>query len=75
MKINGIVLTPCVSSNLLAYGWNKKKQVLIVAFRDGSVYQYNEVPESKWLLFKTAPSKGKYLWKEIRDQFEYERIK
>jgi hypothetical protein len=45
---------------------------LIVVFRDGTWWQYNDVPTNMWLGLKNSPSTGKYLkssgldsWKDM----------
>lgn len=45
----------------LRAGYNHKTKTLNVVFRDGTWWEYREVPEEMWEEFKTAPSKGKYL--------------
>jgi len=50
-------LTPVRSSNIAAIGHEAETQILQVAFLDGSVYQYFDVPEEVYEAFITALSK------------------
>lgn len=45
----------------LAAGYNKKTKVMTVVFRDGTWWNYYDVPEDIWEGFRQAESKGKYL--------------
>jgi hypothetical protein len=60
-----LTLTPVQSSNLLAIGYDRHHQLLEIAFRNGSTYQYHSVPESEYYGLMSAPSKGKYFNKRI----------
>ena len=53
-------LMPVQSSYLLAVGYDPKHQLLEVAFRNGSVYQYFGIPENEYQGLMAAPSKGRY---------------
>ncbi len=63
---------PVVSSNVHSFGW--EAGTLVIGFKDGSIYQYLEVPEEVWLAFKEARSKGKFVWAELRGVYEYDQI-
>ena len=67
-------LTPVISSNIQAIGYEVEDEILQVVFLNGSVYEYFDVPEEVYDAFITAPSKGKFLWREIRDVYDYERV-
>ena len=67
-----LTLTPVQSSNLLAVGYDPSRQLLEVAFRNGSVYQYFGVPESEYCGLMAAPSKGQYFNAHIvRGGYDY----
>jgi len=72
----GIVMTPVESSShLAAIGYDNTTATLQVAFKDGEVYRYSNVPEWVMLDFITAKSQGRFFQQEIAQAFEYERIK
>jgi hypothetical protein len=59
----------CESSNIKAYFYNKENCFLLLQFHGGRVYQYLDVPNKIYLGLKRAKSKGKYVWKNIRDRY------
>lgn len=66
---------PVVSSNVSDIGYAESSETLFVRFLgDGSVYQYDNVPKEVWILFQSAPSKGKFLWHSVRDVYPYQRL-
>lgn len=48
--------------------------VLAVTFQTGSVYEYYNVPESIMDKMVQSESKGAFLNKEIKDNYEYAKI-
>jgi len=53
--------------------YNPDSKQLTVVFQSGAVYTYYDVPESVYVGFKTARSKGKYLNQYIVDAYSFER--
>lgn len=43
----------------VAAGYDKRRGVLTVVFRDGTVWNYDNVTEGQWLNFRTSISKGR----------------
>ncbi len=60
------------SSNVGAFKW--VSGTLTVEFHSGAQYNYYGVPEDVAESFVNAPSKGKFVWRALRDQYDYERI-
>ncbi|MER6369465.1 KTSC domain-containing protein [Streptomyces mirabilis] len=50
-----------VSSNLASVGYEPNSATLEIQFRNGSIYQYADVPESVYNGLLNAASKGRYL--------------
>lgn len=48
---------------------------LYVTFTNGAIYEYLGVPEDLAFKMTQAPSKGKFFWRFIRNQYSYRRIK
>jgi len=71
---NGVELIPVISSNVASYGYDPERELLLIAFLDGSLYRYFNVPEVVWIRFQAASSKGKFVWSDVRDQYEYQRV-
>ena len=71
------------SSNIWSYGYNaelgKNSADLYVQFKGktggpGDVYLYFDVPIKIWRKFVTAPSKGHFFWRYIRNNFRYRKL-
>jgi len=63
------------SSNISSIGYEPQKQILEVKFRDGSVYQYFEVPAYLHEGLMNASSHGKYLHRYITSGgFAYRKL-
>jgi len=62
------------SSDLLAVDYDNISQVLEVAFRSGGKYEYFDVPQNIYLGLMNASSKGSFLHRYIKNQFQYKRI-
>lgn len=56
-------------ATVIAYAPEENR--LIVVFRDGTWWQYDEVPTTVWLGLKNSPSTGKYLRSSGLDQWPY----
>ena len=63
------------STVIRSFYYDAGKQVLKVVFVSGSVYEYLKVPEEVYLSMKTSSSKGEYLNKIIKGQFDFKKIK
>lgn len=68
-----IILTPVVSSNIQAVGYDLASTTLAVQFSNGTVYRYIGVPKDIGETFKDAPSVGKALATCIRGKYLYFR--
>lgn len=65
---------PVLSSNVASIGYDPASKTLEVAFNNGSVYQYYNVPQGVFDQFKAAPSKKQFLAYHIKDSFPYARV-
>jgi len=61
------------SSNLEAVDYDADG--LLVAFRNGSLYRYYNVPHEKFTGLLNAGSKGGYLAAHIKGRYRYRRIR
>ena len=62
------------SSNIKSVGYDKGTKTLELEFNNGGVYHYFSVPIDVYEGLMGAYSKGKYFWKNIRKEFEYEKV-
>lgn len=58
------------SSMFLALSYNHRNQLLELECRDGSILHCFEIPQVLFEQMVTAPSKGKFYHRWIRDIFE-----
>ncbi len=62
------------SSNLASIGYDAENQVLEVEFKNGSIYQYEGVPEFAYSDMMTADSLGSYFNANIKSQYAFIRV-
>lgn len=66
-KSRQIERVPVTSSNLQSVGYDAVSQKLTVEFRNGSVYEYGNVPPEVHAELMQAKSHGKYFHSHIRN--------
>ncbi len=70
------MLRQVVSSQIIhSVGYDAVARVLEVQFRNGWIYQYDDVPSATYAALMTAPSHGKYLKRHVVDGFVTRRIR
>ena len=61
---------PAVASSAIDWiDYNKSTQELYITFKSGKTYTYYGVPESIYLSFLDASSKGRFFRKNIMDEY------
>ncbi len=66
--------TPVTSSNVESVGFDKATRTLEISFHSGRVYQYAGVHPNTHRHLMNAPSKGKFVHKNVRDRFPYTKV-
>ena len=61
------------SSNISCYGYDEVGQMLRVEFRNGTIYDYFDVPSHIFDEMQHSGSKGSYLAQNIKGRFRYAR--
>lgn len=64
-----------ISSNLSSIGYDLSSSILEVEFKNGSIYQYFDVPESVYKKLMSAPSIGSYLNKHVKNGYRFKQVK
>lgn len=65
-----------MSSDLASVGYDKETQVLEIEFRNGTIYQYFNIPESIYSGLMSASSHGRYFAAYIKKGgFSYKQIR
>lgn len=62
------------SSTIKSIDYIESENTLIVEFKRSGTYEYFDVPKSVYMALLTAPSKGVYLSKYIKDKFVHEKV-
>jgi hypothetical protein len=62
------------SSNIASIGYDPVAHVLEIEFNDGSIYQYENVPQSEYDGLMSAASHGQYLDQHIKGVYSYRKI-
>lgn len=66
--------TPVQSSNILSVGYDPSSLTLEVEFKNGTVYQYFDVPQSTFDALLAASSVGQYLNTNVRGVFRFAKL-
>jgi hypothetical protein len=70
------VLRQVVSSQSIhGVGYATESRNLEIQFRNGWIYEYDDVPETVYRALVSAPSHGKYLKRHIVDQYVTRRTR
>lgn len=65
---------PVTSTNINEIGYDEQSRTLEIAFRNGSVYQYFDVPATVYRELMQSSSHGQFLNRQIRTQYRYARV-
>jgi len=69
--INNMVL----SREIEWIGYEHKRNMLQVEFIVGSIYQYENVPETVYQEFLTAPSHGRFFESNIKNKYQVRKVR
>ncbi|AHG43241.1 MULTISPECIES: KTSC domain-containing protein [Pseudomonas] len=66
--------SPVSSSNVESVGYDEDSETLEVEFKNGTLYQYFDVPQSAFNGLVNADSVGGYLAENIKGVYRYSRV-
>lgn len=66
--------SPVSSSNVESVGYEKDSETLEVEFKNGTLYQYFDVPQQIFDGLISADSVGGYLAQNIKGVYRYSRV-
>lgn len=75
--VTNIKMTPVISSNIVAIGYDKENKILRVIFKGNSSYLYFNVEEEIYNNLAQSESKGKTLNESVvrhKDKYKYIKI-
>ncbi len=74
-SINGKMIDIIInSSNLKSASFNTESEDLTVVFNNGSIYEYEKVPWTKFTKFRLSESQGKYFNENIAKTHKYKKV-
>lgn len=62
-----------ISKALAKVGYDEERQTLEITFKDGRVYEFEDVPPKVHFELMTSASKGMYFQDYIRDVYHHKR--
>jgi len=62
------------SSNLKTTEYDTESKKLVVEFKNGIKYEYDDVPHQTYTKFRLSESQGKFFVTEISKAFKYKKI-
>jgi lysyl-tRNA synthetase class 2 len=76
-SIRDVIAFPLLKGQSVAiksFDYDRDKQVLMIEFKNGSIYKYLDVPESVYKEMKETPSVGKYFNLNVKDKFGFDLV-
>lgn len=68
-------MVPVNSSNLAAIGYEPNSAVLCIKFKDGSAYEYFDVPQHEYDGLMSADSHGTYAHQNIYKRYRQNKVR
>jgi hypothetical protein len=68
------ILNEVQSSNLVKTEYDTSTKKLIVEFKNGMKYEYDDVPHQSYTQFRSAQSQGNYFNTQIAKKYKYKKI-
>ena len=62
------------STVIASYNYDEVKQILRIKFISGLVYEYKNVPSEVYIEMKKTTSKGSFLNKHIKNNYEFVKV-
>ena len=73
--ISGTKITNKIeSSNIVETEYDTSNKKLVVEFKNGSKYEYEDVPHQIYTRFRMSESQGKFFTSEISKKFKYKKL-
>ena len=72
--INGTLISVIInSSNLSSAIYDTVNKLLTITFKNGSIYEYEDVPWEIFTKFRLSDSQGKYFSQNISKKYKYKK--
>jgi hypothetical protein len=74
-EIKGIkIINEIESSNLVRTEYDTESKTVIAEFKNGSKYEYQDVPHKTYTQFRMSESQGKFFSSNIAKTFKYKKL-
>ena len=68
------ILNEINSSNIVRTEYDTEDKTMIAEFKNGTRYEYEEVPHSVYAEFRLSESQGKYFNSKISKVYKYKKL-
>ena len=68
------IINQIESSNLVGTEYDTATKKLVVEFKNGAKYEYEDVPHQLYTGFRSSESQGKFFNSEISKKFKYKKL-
>ena len=68
------IVCEIVSSNLIKTTYDSEKNSLVVEFKNGMNYEYDDVPHNIYAQFRLSESQGKFFNSNISKTYKYKKL-
>jgi hypothetical protein len=68
------IINKIESSNIVETEYDTSNKKLVVEFKNGTKYEYEDVPHQEYTRFRNAESQGKYFTTEISKNYKYKKL-
>lgn len=68
------IINQIESSNLVETEYDTATKKLVVEFKNGAKYEYEDVPHQLYTSFRSSESHGKFFTSEISKKFKYKKL-
>jgi hypothetical protein len=68
------IINKIESSNIVETEYDTSNKKLIVEFKNGTKYEYEDVPQQVYTRFRMTESQGKFFTTEISKAYKYNKL-
>jgi hypothetical protein len=68
------IINKIESSNIVETEYDTSNKKLVVEFKNGTKYEYEDVPHQVYTRFRNAESQGKHFTTEISKNYKYKKL-
>lgn len=68
------IINEIESTNIVRTEYDTATKKMIAQFKNGTKYEYEDVPHNVYTKFRLAESQGKYFTTDISKKFKYKKV-